>query len=80
MKVNSLSRVRPLATPWIAAYQAPPSMGVSRQEYWSGSPVPSPHVRWQVPKFVIIQGNSIARNHENKAVTKVRLTAIQLQL
>lgn len=29
------------------------------------------HVRWQVPKFVIIQGNSIARNHENKAVTKV---------
>ena len=41
MKVKSLSRVRLLATPWTAAYQAPPSMGVSRQEYWSGSPVPS---------------------------------------
>ena len=36
VKVKSLSRVRPSATPWIAAYQAPPSMGFSRQEYWSG--------------------------------------------
>ena len=35
-KVKSLSRVRLLATPWTAAYQAPPSMGFSRQEYWSG--------------------------------------------
>ena len=42
VKVKSLSRVRLLATPWIAAYQAPPSMGVSRQEYWSGVPFPSP--------------------------------------
>ena len=36
MKVKSLSRVRLLATPWTAAHQAPPSMGFSRQEYWSG--------------------------------------------
>ena len=36
MKVKSLSRVRLLATPWTAAYQAPPSMGFSRLEYWSG--------------------------------------------
>ena len=42
MKVKSLSRVRLLATPWIAAYQAPPSMGFSRQEYWSGLPSLSP--------------------------------------
>ena len=42
MKVKSLSRVRLLATPWTAAYQAPPSMGFSRQEYWSGVPSPSP--------------------------------------
>ena len=41
MKVKSLSRVRLLATPWIAAYQAPPSMGFSRQEYWSKVPLPS---------------------------------------
>ena len=40
MKVKSLSRVQLLATPWIAAYQASPSMGFSRQEYWSGVPLP----------------------------------------
>ena len=38
-KVKSLSRVQLLATPWTAAYQAPPSMGFSRQEYWSGVPL-----------------------------------------
>ena len=42
VKVKSLSRVRLLATPWTAAYQAPLSMGFSRQEYWSGVPLPSP--------------------------------------
>ena len=40
VKVKSLSRVRLLATPWTAAYQAPLSMGFSRQEYWSGLPLP----------------------------------------
>ena len=38
MKVKSLSRVRLFATLWTEAYQAPPSMGFSRQEYWSGVP------------------------------------------
>ena len=42
MKVKSLSRVRLLATPGTAAYQAPLSMGFSRQEYWNGVPLPSP--------------------------------------
>ena len=42
VKVKSLSRVRFLATPWTSAYRAPPSMGFSRQEYWSGVPLPSP--------------------------------------
>ena len=42
VKVKSLSRVRLVATPWTAAYQAPPSMGFSRQEYWSELPLPSP--------------------------------------
>ena len=42
VKVKSLSRVQLLATPWTAADQAPPSMGFSRQEYWSGVPLPSP--------------------------------------
>ena len=42
VKVKLPSRVRLLAIPWTAAYQAPPSMGFSRQEYWSGVPSPSP--------------------------------------
>ena len=42
VKVKSLSRVRPSGTPWTAALQAPPPMGFSRQEYWSGLPLPSP--------------------------------------
>ena len=46
----SLSRVRLLATPWTAAYQAPPSMGFSRHEYWSGVPLPSPGAVLQGPK------------------------------
>ena len=41
VKVKSFSRVQLLATPWTTAYQAPPSMGFSSQEYWSGVPVPS---------------------------------------
>jgi len=45
VEVKSLSRVWLLATPWTAAYQTPPSMGFSRQEYWSGVPLPSPKNR-----------------------------------
>ena len=41
MKVKSLLRVQLFTTPWTAAYQAPPPMGFSRQEYWSGVPLPS---------------------------------------
>ena len=49
VKVKSFSRV--FATPWTAAYHTPPSMGFSRQEYWSGVPFPSPPVsppRWHI--------------------------------
>ena len=53
MKVKSLSRVQLLATPWTAAYQAPPSMGFSRQECWSGVPLPSPKF---IAKYFIIVG------------------------
>ena len=42
VKVKSLSRVQLFVTPWTVAYKAPPSMGFSRQEYWSGLPFPSP--------------------------------------
>ena len=54
MKVKSESEVAQLclifATPWTAAYQAPPSMGFSRQEYWSGVPLPSPSLEWSTQK------------------------------
>ena len=43
VKVKSLGRVRLVATPWTTAHQAPPSMGISRQEYWSGVPLLSPN-------------------------------------
>jgi len=46
--VKSLSQIRLLVTPWTAAYQAPPSMGFSRQEYWSGVPLPSPVWMWEL--------------------------------
>ena len=44
MKMKSLSRVRLLATPWTAAYQASPSMGFSKQKSWSGVPLLSPRL------------------------------------
>ena len=54
VKVKSLSRVPLFATPWTAAYQAPPSMGFSRQEYWSGVPLPSPSYTPPVSMIVFL--------------------------
>ena len=53
VKVKSLSRVWLLATPWTAAYQAPPSMGFSRQKYRSGVPLPSPDNRVHQPLVIL---------------------------
>ena len=46
LRLSRFSHVRLFATPWTAAYQAPPSMGFSRQEYWSGLPLPSLSTSW----------------------------------
>ena len=51
VKVKLLSRVRPSATPWTAAHQAPPSTGFSRQEYWSGVPLPSLKALYSLHSF-----------------------------
>ena len=51
--MKSLSRARPSATPWTAAFQAPPSMGFSRQEYWSGAPLPSPRKPEGTPQTLV---------------------------
>ena len=55
VKVKSLSRVWLFATPWTAAHQAPPSMGFSRQEYWSGVPSPSPIVTSRVATHIFVR-------------------------
>ena len=54
MKVKSLSRVQLFATPWTAAYQVPPSMGFSKQEYWNGVPLPSLSSCTVYPKTVLM--------------------------
>ena len=54
VKVKSLSHVWLLATPWTVAYQAPPSMGFPRQQFWSGVPLPSPVLQsmgWQRVRY-----------------------------
>ena len=56
VKVKLLSCARLFTTPWTAAYQASPSMGFSRQEYWSGLPLPSTHFHHHSSKALIIQG------------------------
>ena len=53
-KVKLLSRVYLSANPWTAAHQAPPSMGVSRQEYWSGVPLPFPTSVWDERNCAVV--------------------------
>ena len=53
VKVKSLIHVRLLAIPWTAAYQVPPSMGFSRQQYWSRVPLPSPLLRVMEDKCML---------------------------
>ena len=69
VKVKSLSRVQLFATPWTAACQTPPSMGFSRQKYWSGVPLPSPK-RWiEVCKIkmmnMVTPGRKVRQEQEN---------------
>ena len=75
VKVKSLSHVRLVATPWTAAYRAPLSMGVSRQEYWSGLPLPS--LRESLNAFVfiffnVITTDAISKDHYGNS--KIRWT------
>ena len=67
VKVKSLSRIRLLATPWTAAHLAPPSLGFSRQEHWSGVPLPFPKWMLNSPKLqtlkVLLHKMSTRRQH-----------------
>ena len=84
MKVKSLSRVRLFATPWTVAYQAPLSVGFSRQEYWSGLPFPSPGALPNPgiePRSPALQADALPsepsgvlyRREENKGPSKKRV-------
>ena len=73
VEVKSLSCVWPSATPWTAAFQAPPSMGFSRQEYWSGVPLPSP--TW------IMMGTFKKNTSQNKGkCTKLRICKVAQEI
>ena len=74
VKVKSLSGVRLLATPQTAAYQAPPSMGFSRQEYWSGVPSPSPEQPYRCPYI----SQTIYSNSTNVPVCKDGSISVEL--
>ena len=85
MKVKSESKVahvQLLAIPWTVAYQAPPSMGFSRQEYWSGVPLPSPEPGLGTPKssfqliFLVLMLEYVlsVSNHPKKPQIKLPYT------
>ena len=71
VKVRLLSRVRFLATSWTAAYQAPPSMGFSRQEYWSGVPLPSPLAPWEAQNARHKNHSVNKKNRDCRAIGKM---------
>ena len=78
MKVKWFSRVRLLAIPWTAAYQAPPSMGFSRQEYWSGVPLPSLPLCLELVKWMN-SANRMGTTYPNwkYGISQKRLTNIR---
>ena len=76
-KVKSLSRVRLFATPWTVAHQAPPSMGFSRQEYWSGLPFLSPGDLSDPgiePRSPTLQADILTSEPPRKGTTKGEIT------
>ena len=75
-KVKWLSRSRLLATPWTAAYQAPPSMVFSRQEYWSGVPLPSPTSKTSLSIFLKKVNISIVRWYRRVQSPLFRLLSV----
>ena len=89
MKVKSLSRVRLSATPWTAAFQAPPSVGFSRQEYWSGKLLRSTlsnlflfffcHTMWPVGFSFPDQGSNLSPLHRKHRVLDPQGSRCNLQ-
>ena len=77
VKVKSLSRVQLFVTPWTVAHQAPPSMGFSRQEYWSGLPFPSPEDLPDPgikPRSPALQAEALTSEPSGKPLGKTAIT------
>ena len=72
MKVKLLSHVRLLVTEWTAAYQTPPSMGFSRQEYWSGVPLPSLELRQRCQQKKQCKTNTFQKLNRQTAPLNLR--------
>ena len=81
VKGKSLSRVRLFVTPWTAAYQAPPSMGLSRQEYWSW--VPLPGTIWRISTLNLVwglNGSYLEMGDYSRHCTSYTFSGITLQI
>ena len=74
-EVKSLSRVRLSVTPWTIAHQAPPSMGFSRQEYWSGLPFPSAnHLQGKQQNMVELEFHNLLGGEFRNTIKSFRNT------
>ena len=74
VKVKLLSHVWPSAIPWTSAFQAPLSMGFSRQEYWSGVPLPSSQSWHRQPQFWVVERTSLISHIQRTALKHVKET------
>ena len=73
VNVKSLSRIRLFATPWSAAYKAPPSVGFSRQECWSGVPLPSPRLLAKNSSLVEKRQELLQQRNRPKIYLKIQI-------
>ena len=81
--LSRFSRVWLFETPWMAAHQAPPSLGLSRQEYWSGLPFPSPVLeseKWKWCRSVASRGVGSDKRHRNQLVKDLDFYPISLDI
>ena len=83
VKVKLLNHVRLFAIPWTVAHQAPPSMGFSREEYWSELPFPSPGDLPDLgiePSSPALQADSLPPSHQGGPYSKTRIALVKVKV